>query len=91
MFGELLGLVWRNLGSPKVTQAFTLAELRPVVAPDGRLCAGRRKSPGLRMPQDHLDEAHDVRDVQAKTLAGHQVTWADAPRPAGPARVFGGK
>ena len=81
MFGELLGLClaqcWIAQGAPK---AFTLAELGPG---RGTLMAdmlrATRQVPGFaKAAQITLIEASPtLRDVQAKTLAGHQVTWAD--------------
>ena len=81
MFGELLGLClaqsWIAQDAPS---AFTLAELGPG---RGTLMAdilrATRNVPGfIEAAQITLVEASPtLRDVQAKTLAGHQVIWAD--------------
>jgi NADH dehydrogenase [ubiquinone] 1 alpha subcomplex assembly factor 7 len=81
MFGELLGLClaqsWLAQDAPS---AFTLAELGPG---RGTLMAdilrATRNVPGfIEAAQITLVEASPtLRDVQAKTLAGHQVIWAD--------------
>ncbi|WP_299647911.1 class I SAM-dependent methyltransferase [uncultured Tateyamaria sp.] len=83
MFGELVGLSlaqsWLDQGAPS---PFTLAELGPG---RGTLMAdilrATARVPGfLGAARITLVEASDtLRDVQRKTLAGHEVTYAETP------------
>lgn len=80
MFGEIIGLSlakrWLDDGAPA---PFTLAELGPgrgtLMADILRACA---RVPGFADAADiHLIEASDtLRQIQARTLQAHQVTWA---------------
>jgi SAM-dependent MidA family methyltransferase len=82
MFGELLGLAlaqaWFDQGAPA---PFVLAELGPG---RGTLMADAlralRRAPGFaEAAQVHLVEASPaLREVQRKTLAGHEVQWCDS-------------
>lgn len=83
MFGELIGLslaqCWLSHGAPA---PFTLAELGPgrgtLMADALRAC---RRVPGfLDAAQITLVEVSPtLREIQAKTLAGHHIDWVDSP------------
>ena len=82
MFGELLGLciaqTWLDQGAPP---AFTLAELGPgrgtLMADALRAC--RQVAGFVEAAQITLVEASPkLRDIQAQTLDGFNVTWIDA-------------
>ncbi|WP_112311759.1 class I SAM-dependent methyltransferase [Pseudogemmobacter bohemicus] len=81
MFGEVLGLClaqyWLDLGSPS---PFTLAECGPG---RGTLMAdilrATARIPGFHAGAEILlvEASARLREVQEKTLAGHQLRWAD--------------
>ena len=93
MFGELIGLwcadTWQRIGAP---EAFALIELGPgrgtLMADAMRALAGL---PDCRAAaRIHLVETSPtLRDVQQKTLHGHDVTWHEAlPAPGDIPAIF---